>query len=409
MRKKYTLLLLATAALLAFGGCGKTDSDKLRFPFGDGKELPSVIITDDEEIPEKTPHALNPENKQESSEGSEDSESEETEETEEIDPEEEAQALYKSFQEGKGQLFFENCMQKNADGNFFNVNKGYNLIDIVTAFYGRYSRLFESPRIRYQQIDFGNDGSSELAVEFIGMGIDAINDNSTLTYIIKAIDGKLQLIHYYENHNNSLVRINEHGYYYTSDVNTPSRHSGDIGFYDENGEGQLLYHYIEEAYLPDLHESPELENLAAVASQKEITAVIAVQIYTVDEDTYYSFAVIGDDMPAERLYTDSVYKQVFDEAGVKITTPSEFNEIIEKKLERFAIEKFISLYEESLTPEEIEALRNPEPEEEIKPGTKKPTPSPTPEDLTEEQIELREKLEELKKQMLGVKTGKNIF
>ena len=52
---------------------------------------------------------------------------------------------------------------------------------------------------------------------------------------------------------------------------------------------------------------------------------------------YATFDVIDASVNQAELYTSSVYKEIFDEAGVKIYTPDEITQMIqekEKKLEK---------------------------------------------------------------------------
>ena len=119
---------------------------------------------------------------------------EEKNETEEAAPEQPTK--YEDFLNGNEKLYFE-AINMNYPGTA-SSDEGYLLSELLELFKDQYWGMQETPKVEYAYIDCGDDGVSELAVRFVGMGIYEPGDDSTLVYIIKEIDEKLELCYCYE-------------------------------------------------------------------------------------------------------------------------------------------------------------------------------------------------------------------
>lgn len=219
------------------------------------------------------------------------------------------------------------------------------VLDIVTAYYLEYSTNKKIDFIDYSYIDCGKDGVKELVLRFHGMDIYSGDDDSTLVYIIKHIDGKLSLCYYYETWARSESVINEYGYYWSGGSNGASNHGYNYGLIDKDGNWQSIVYIEYETDLNQLTYVEGLEQIPVVAGTKELSGNIEIDTIRFIEkaadsdgaehyEYYYTYYVYDDNwelIDDDNLYTDSIYKEIFDEAKVPIITPEEASKMILEK------------------------------------------------------------------------------
>ena len=94
-----------------------------------------------------------------------------------------------------------------------------------------------------------------------------------------------------------------------------------------------------------------LRKIPEVAATKAYEGNIAFYTTTFDEivtaedyinvERYYSFDVYDYEYTDSDLYTSSVYREIFDEAGVSVYSSAEINDMILKKIEELGITETI--------------------------------------------------------------------
>ncbi|MBE5865944.1 MAG: hypothetical protein E7292_07010 [Lachnospiraceae bacterium] len=241
---------------------------------------------------------------------------------------------YEAFLKNEA-LMYEHFVEGATDGDV-----GYSLSAIMDRFKETYYGMQDAPVVEYAYIDCGNDGVTELAVRFTGMGIYAPEDDSSVIYVIKEIDGQLELCYSYETWARSETRLNQHGYVTSGGSNGASNYGFSAGYIDGAGKWNYLYYMEEEADINQLTMNEQLKNLPVVAANKSYDGVIYVATTTFEEmvsqeaylntERFYAYYVDGAEGD---VYTDSVYKEIFDEAGVKFYLPEEIDSmILEKEL-----------------------------------------------------------------------------
>lgn len=258
---------------------------------------------------------------------------------------------YEKFLNNEAGLSYDRYMQKgyfinpdNTEEPLFQKGTEYTLSEILkklTSYYLEYSANKKIDYIDYAYIDCGIDGENELVLRFNGMNIYNADDDSTLVYVIKYIDGKLYLCYYYETWARSETSINEYGYIVSSGSGGASLHITDYIFIDKNGSWKPIAYIESES---DINALRQFENLAKLAEAKGIKDYIQVDTIRFDYDPsaseqdnkeiFYTFYVYNENWePIEdaSLYTDSIYKELFEEANVPFITPDELMKIISEK------------------------------------------------------------------------------
>ena len=260
--------------------------------------------------------------------------------------------LYTDFLMSDEKLYFNNYMQEDYNGPLFETGKGYSLSDLMEKFKEIYY-IDKEPQINYSYIDCGNDGVSEFAIQFYGMNIYGPEDDSTLVYVVKDIDGQLELCYTYETWARSESTLNSCGYYTSGGSNGASNHGFKSGYIDANGKWNFINYTEEEWDVSQLvMRNDQLSKVAEVAQTKTYDQDICVISTRFEEnyDTsnyYYTYTVENED---DNLYTDSVYKDIFDEAGVTYYTWEEMENMISEK------EKSVGVTEEIKAAAEVEWL-----------------------------------------------------
>lgn len=261
---------------------------------------------------------------------------------------------YEKFMKNETKVSFDRFMPKNYKGEtIYNKGSEYTLselLQIVTAYYFESSTNKKIEYIDYGYIDCGKDGVSELAIRFNGMDIYDKDDDSTLVYIIKYINGKLSLCYSYETWARSDSTINEYGYYKSGGSGGASNHSEEYGVIDKDGNWQFIASVETELDINQLAWSDELKQIPQVAETKGISGNIGLETICFDENAYvinsaeidnkerfYTFDVYDDNwelIEDENLYANSKYKEIFDEALVPFITPEELSNMISEKEEK---------------------------------------------------------------------------
>lgn len=276
---------------------------------------------------------------------------------EELSIEELSMDAYDKFLRNEAAISFDRFMPKgyfaNSDGFFkeplFEQGQEYTLLEIlerITAYYFEYSENKKINYIDYGYIDCGKDEVSDLILRFNGMNIDGQDDDSTLVYIIKYINGKLYLCYCFETWSRSESSINEYGYYTSSGSGGASNHITEYGLIDKDGNWQPIVSIESES---DINNSLQFNKLARLANAKGITNIIQVDTILFDYNDYsdiadepddneyfYTFYVYDENwnpIDDPNHYTDSIYKDIFDEAKIPFIAPKKLSTMIAEKEE----------------------------------------------------------------------------
>jgi hypothetical protein len=145
--------------------------------------------------------------------------------------------------------------------------------------------------------------------------------------------------------------LNEYGYIESGGSGGASKYIVDYGLIDKDGNWQPIVTIEIEQDINQLTWSDELWKIPEVAEEKGISEGIEVDTIsfnynvntnnpdeTVNKECFYTFYVYDDNwdiIEDTNLYTNSIYKDIFDEAKVSFITPDELTTMIlekEKKL-----------------------------------------------------------------------------
>ena len=271
-----------------------------------------------------------------------------------LTPEELSMEAYERFMRNEVKVSFDRFMPVEYMGEaLYDKGSEYTLseiLNIITAYYFSYTTNRKIDYIDYSYIDCGKDGVNELVLRFNGMDIYDKDDDSTLVYIIKYIDEKLSFCYNYETWARSDSTMNKYGYYQSSGSNGASNYSTEYSVIDKDGNWKPIVFIENELSIEQLAWSDELGQIPIVAETMGISDGIELQTIRFDNnenmdnsgeatnlEIFYTFYAYDDNwelIEEENLYTNSVYKEIFDEALVPFITPDEVSaKILEKEEE----------------------------------------------------------------------------
>lgn len=258
---------------------------------------------------------------------------------------------YEKFIKNEMTISFDYYMPiSDMDEDLYKRGSEYTLTEVLSIITANYFQGFDNKKIGeidYSFIDCGNDGVNELAICFDGMDLYNENDGSTLVYIIKYIEGKLNLCYYYETWARSDSTLNVYGYIESGGSSSASNHVSDSGLIDKDGKWQQIVYIESELDIQQLlyGDDSNLGMIPEVSEKKGITDGIEVNSILIDENAtnlgnadnvkrYYTFYAYDDNwnlINDAKLYTNSKYKDIFDEAKIPFITPGELSAMISEK------------------------------------------------------------------------------
>ncbi len=162
--------------------------------------------------------------------------------------------IYEGFLAGSEKMSFSyymsgdslNIHENSLDYELFAklANKEYTLPELVDGM----NTIFTDPdgfyapqkisKMSYAYLDCGKDGNKELALEFV---CPIVEEESTLTMIIKEMDGKLQLVHSFDSWSRGEASINEYGYVTSGGSGGAALHYFEGGYIDASGKYNFAY------------------------------------------------------------------------------------------------------------------------------------------------------------------------
>ncbi len=261
---------------------------------------------------------------------------------------------YEKFMKNEAKVSFDRFIPKNyMEETLYKKGSEYTLsevLDKVTAYYFENSTNKKIKYIDYNYIDCGRDGVNELVLRLNGMDIYERDDESTLVYIVKYMDGKLSLCYCYETWARSESTMNEYGYYQSGGSGGASNYIMEYSLIDKDGNWQFIVSIESELDINQLAWLDDLGQIPKVAETKGISGGIELETICFDnnknaansdevsnKECFYTFYIYDDNMePIEdaNLYKNSIYKEIFDEALVPFITPDELSTMILEKEEK---------------------------------------------------------------------------
>lgn len=289
-------------------------------------------------------------------------ESAETVSTETEDSEQSEAGSLEAFISGEGKLSFDyygkNVFKRNEE---YLSNEDEILKDIIdsgkdytlTEFRDKLNEIFNSEdnylyegevnSISYAYIDCGNDGVKELALKMVGPFAEPAE--STMTFIIKEIDGKPELVYAFTQWSRSETTINKYGFITGSGSNSASNHGYDEAYI--NADGKYMYGFYEEeeydAYAFGMLREHDDFN---VDSLDNMLAVYTLRLDEYDsalpEHEYYSYNVYDsntyEEVDVPSLYTDSKYKDIMDSfKDISFISMDEMKKMEKEKMESIGV------------------------------------------------------------------------
>ena len=162
--------------------------------------------------------------------------------------------IYEGFLAGNEKMSFSYYMsgdslsvhENTTDYELFSqlADKEYTLPELVDGM----NNIFTDPdgfyvpqeisKMSYAYLDCGKDGNKELALQFV---CPIAEEESTLTMVLKEMDGKLQLVHSFDMWSRGDGSINEYGYVATSGSGGAALHYFEGGYIDASGKYNFAY------------------------------------------------------------------------------------------------------------------------------------------------------------------------
>lgn len=195
--------------------------------------------------------------------------------------------------------------------------------------------------MEYAYIDCGADGVKEMALRLTGPFVEP---SSSMTYIIKEIDSKLEVVYAYAEWARSETSVNEYGFITGGGSGGASLHVYDAACIDANGKYQFGFYEEEEASLEQfgyLREHADFDATSLDGTLCVYSLRLDPSTETDYEPQFYSYDVYDsnyDKMNVPNLYTDSQYKTVMDSfKGITFITMDELKQKEDEKLKSIGV------------------------------------------------------------------------
>lgn len=211
------------------------------------------------------------------------------------------------------------------------------LLDMACRYYledyypkdGRYSQITGGyrPSIGYTYLDCGGDGVKELAIRFVGLGMESTED---LTMVIACRNGRLEVVYARHSWSRSSNELQYHGCIRHHGSSGAMDNYGGMDYIDGNGDLQTVY---------SVHalgrQGRALCELEGYDDTKASEYAFTDMTYSIG-DTEYKILEFDEDIPEEtgREYMDYLIRQ-----GENVVVEEELDGLIEARMEQLGIEK----------------------------------------------------------------------
>ncbi|WP_026653020.1 hypothetical protein [Butyrivibrio proteoclasticus] len=318
MKKKFVVRLLAmTMASTLLSGCGISYSIK-----NEDEEAATEESTEEEE--------------EEKEEEAEEEPEEEEADTENLTGEE----LYDAFMNGDVKITYTNLdVNGSADmlADYLEDGEEYDINEIAKKAEEGYTpgrTLTEDPTSRL--IDCGEDGVKELLVRF------QFGDSTSLSMILKDVDGKLKYCYSGESWDRSELCISDTGVITSSGSGGATVHGSDYAYVDAEGDYHFFY-YVEDEGMPySMYVQNDAGEYVTINFDDLDTDYFMVTSYRIEDDQrntqcYYTYNMLDDGYNIittdEDFAESNPYMQKFTEAGITIYKKDAIVEKLSKRAE----------------------------------------------------------------------------
>ncbi|SKB84287.1 hypothetical protein SAMN06296386_106153 [Lachnospiraceae bacterium] len=277
---------------------------------------------------------------EEASEASDDEDSEETSKESEEDKDDlRGEDLYDAFMKGEVKVVYNKLSNEAGDAlkDYLENGKEYDINEIIKcAEEGDYTSrtLAGDPKASF--IDCGEDGVKELLVK---MDFGA---SSSLSMILKDIDGKLRICYSGESWDRSELSIGDTGMISSSGSGGATVHGYDESFVNADGEYKFFYSCMTEGDPYSYYAYTSDDDYEKLSFDDLETQYFMINSYCVKDDNghstyYYNYDMLDEDY--NPITTDSdfaasnPYRKKFAEAGITVYTRDEIDDILAKKAE----------------------------------------------------------------------------
>ncbi len=236
--------------------------------------------------------------------------------------------IYEDFMKGSATLNFSyyfsaESLAINENSNDYDLfsnlsKKEYTLPDLVDEM----NSIFTDPngfycgdkisKMEYSYLDCGNDGNKELALRFT---CPIVEQQSTMTMIVKEMDGKLQLIHSFDEWSRCSASLNEYGFVSSGGSGGAAVHSFETGYIDASGKYNFGYSEIDYSDVDAF--GMEYDNtgydLNSISGILELFT-LRTKPTTMDDykPQYFACAIEDNGNDTEELYKSGPYKSILD-------------------------------------------------------------------------------------------------
>ncbi|WP_196808923.1 lysozyme inhibitor LprI family protein [Butyrivibrio sp. FC2001] len=191
--------------------------------------------------------------------------------------------------------------------------------------------------MEYAYLDCGADGVPELSLQIKKPFVEA---ESTGNFILKEIDGKVQVVYVFASWSRSDTSINEYGFISGSGSNSAANHGFEQAYIDADGKYNYGYYEEQELYFDGFAEFKEHDKFDTSGLEGDICVyTLRLQQYYDDYNgnEIYSYEVVDSEtyqtIDVPNLYTDSEYKKIMDcFHDLKIVPLDELKKAEEEKL-----------------------------------------------------------------------------
>lgn len=193
----------------------------------------------------------------------------------------------------------------------------------------------------YAFMDCGADGNKELAIRACG---NFVEPGSYMTFVVKDIDDRLQVIYAFAEWSRSGTDLNEFGVLSGYGSGGASVHGWDKSFINADGKYLFGYSYEEQSDLESFsnyHEHDDYDNESIDGTICVYTLRTVPYSEETRDDEYYSYEVYNSNyekMDIPNLYTDSPYQKVMDSfKGISFISMDEMDKKASDKIKEIGI------------------------------------------------------------------------
>ena len=148
---------------------------------------------------------------------------------------------YEAFKNGTEKVFITMDSEYTPYSVSIDPATGYTLEELTALLQEGYEMSKNPLDVDFAYIDCGNDGVPELALQFTGLGIYSPEDDSSIVFIIKENDGKLNSYFSVESWARSFTTVNKYGIISSMGSGGAAEHGGYEGYVDPTGHFKEIF------------------------------------------------------------------------------------------------------------------------------------------------------------------------